>query len=493
MPSQIACPAAPELEKLVLGTLSHEQVLPLEDHVADCSRCLGTLQTLNLSDTLVELLSQGQAALKRLPGPEKVSGLIAYALALKGHNGERANAESEAQKSDKIPPEPTVDPCEFLAPPSEPDELGRLGPYRVLRVLGSGGMGVVFEAEDPQLKRRVALKAMKSSLMASIPFRQRFLREAQAVAALEHDHIVTIYQTGQDRDVSFLAMQLLQGETLEERLQRLDRLPLEEAVRLGREIAEGLALAHSRGLVHRDIKPSNVFLATSDGLSDASANKVKLLDFGLARSLEDNARLTQSGVIAGTPAYMAPEQAAAEAIDHRCDLFSLGCVLYRMVTGQLPFPGSNALAIFKALAIKEPQPPRNLNPEVPLFLNDLILKLLAKDPQQRPSSAREVASALFAAENHIGTEQPGGWIARSLRGWRFFFATVILSCCLLPGEFVVILRDGFGNEAGGANVPQGGIAEIQDCGNNQKDAQASVVEDVGGTKQTRRINVTTRV
>ena len=159
----------------------------------------------------------------------------------------------------------------FLASPQEPDEMGRLGPYRVLKVLGTGGMGVVFQAEDPHLRRLVALKVMRPSLAASAEFHRRFLREARLAAAIDHEHIVTIYQVGEDRGVPFLAMQMLRGQTLEDRLERAGgRLPLAEVLRIGREIAEGLAAAHAAGLVHRDIKPANIWLE-EDGAGSRSS------------------------------------------------------------------------------------------------------------------------------------------------------------------------------------------------------------------------------
>ncbi|MBM4072605.1 MAG: hypothetical protein FJ271_27310 [Planctomycetes bacterium] len=157
----------------------------------------------------------------------------------------------------------TQERCElydFLAPPQQADELGRLGPYRVLTVLGAGGMGVVFQAEDPMLKRKVALKVMLPALAASVSARQRFLREAQTAAAIEHDHIVAIFQVAEDRGVPFIAMPFLKGESLEDRLQRQPVPPITEALRIAREIAQGLAAAHAQGLIHRDIKPANIWL-----------------------------------------------------------------------------------------------------------------------------------------------------------------------------------------------------------------------------------------
>jgi WD40 repeat protein/serine/threonine protein kinase len=280
---------------------------------------------------------------------------------------------------------------DFLAPPEQPDELGRIDSYRALRVLGRGGMGVVFEAEDLRLRRPVALKVMLPNLAVSAANRQRFLREGQSAAGVLHDHVVTIFQVGEDRGVPFLAMQLLQGETLEDRLGRQKRLPVPEVVRIGREIAEGLAAAHARGLIHRDIKPANVWL-------EAGRDRVKLLDFGLARAVGGDSRLTQLGVVLGTPSYMSPEQANCKAVDARSDLFSLGCVLYRLCTGTLPFRGEDMLATFTALAVHKPPPVRQLSPDVPAALSDLIAKLLAKKPAERPPSARVVAEVLADIE-----------------------------------------------------------------------------------------------
>jgi serine/threonine protein kinase len=288
---------------------------------------------------------------------------------------------------------------DFLAPAQSPSELGRLGGYRIVKVLGTGGMGVVFQAEDIRLKRPVALKAMLPLLAASTTNRQRFIQEAQAAAAIEHDHIVTIYQVDEDRGIPFIAMQLLKGETLEDRLQRTGRLPFAEALRIAAQIASGLAVAHDNGLIHRDIKPSNVWLegpVSGDSFRDPAHHspvttqqtRVKLLDFGLARSITGESQLTKHGAIIGTPAYMAPEQSRGQPVDGRSDLFSLGCVLYRMCTGRMPFPGTDTVAILLALASENPPAPHQLNPQVPPVLSRLIMDLLAKDPRSRPQSAR---------------------------------------------------------------------------------------------------------
>jgi WD40 repeat protein/serine/threonine protein kinase len=301
-------------------------------------------------------------------------------------DGPSSDTVGEARPKTGHPPELT----EFLAPPQSKDEIGRLGTYRVLQILGAGGMGVVYKAEDPGLQRLVALKAMLPSLGATPTARERFLREARAAAGIKHDHIVTIFQVGEDRGVPFLAMEFLEGEPLDSRLKAVPRLPIGDVLRIGREIAAGLAAAHRRGLVHRDIKPANVWL-------DADSGRVKILDFGLARGAEDT-QLTQQGAIVGTPAYMAPEQARGETVDPRCDLFSLGCVLYRLCTGQQPFKGKDTISTLMAIATEQPRPPSALNAEVPADLSDLILRLLAKRPADRPASAQVVVDALTAID-----------------------------------------------------------------------------------------------
>jgi WD40 repeat protein len=288
----------------------------------------------------------------------------------------------------------------FLAPAQAADEIGRLGSYRVLKVLGAGGMGVVFKAEDPQLQRLVALKAMLPSLAAVPSARQRFLREARAAAKLKHDHVVTIHQVGEDRGAPFLAMEFLEGEPLDERLKRKPPLSLAEILRIGRETAEGLQAAHERGLIHRDIKPANLWL-------EGPRARVKILDFGLARPGDEQAQLTQDGAIVGTPAFMAPEQAQGKNMDARCDLFSLGCVLYRLTTGELPFKGADTISTLVAVATVDPAPPREIDRTIPAELSDLVMQLLDKAPAQRPASARAVSEALAALESERTTvERP---------------------------------------------------------------------------------------
>jgi formylglycine-generating enzyme required for sulfatase activity/serine/threonine protein kinase len=295
----------------------------------------------------------------------------------------RASANPKSKSCDD--PDETFN---FLAPAQSADELGRLAHYRVLKVLGRGGMGIVFMAEDTRLQRIVALKVMLPSTAEKAIARERFIREAHLTAAIEHDHIVTIYEVNADNPVPYLAMQFLKGMTLEDWLKAGKRLNIPQIMRIGKEIAKGLAAAHARQLIHRDIKPSNIWLdATNKG-------RVKILDFGLARPTNEETHLTQEGMILGSPAYMSPEQAYGQDVDERCDLFSLGCVLYRLCAGKMPFTGKDAMSMLLAITSEEPPALAQLRDDFPLALAELIHLLLAKKPENRPASAKDVVQAI---------------------------------------------------------------------------------------------------
>lgn len=323
--------------------------------------------------------------------------------------------------SGTLPLAENVDLSGLLAPPREPPELGWLGMYRVLGILGRGGMGLVLRAEDSLLGRPVALKVMRPGALTDEIYRQRFFREARLAATLRSDHVVTIYQVGQEGSVPFLAMELLPGETLETRLKRPPLPDTATVLRWGREIAEGLQTAHAQGLVHRDIKPSNIWLEERTGLPA----RIKLLDFGLARPMQADTLLTESGVIVGTPSYMSPEQASGQALDARSDLFSLGCVLYELCTGKVAFSGPNVLAVLSALAHSTPRRVRELNPGVPVALAELIGDLLHKRPEQRPATAALVAARLQALQDDEARPR------RRPLSRRWLAAALGLTCLLL--------------------------------------------------------------
>ncbi len=286
---------------------------------------------------------------------------------------------------------------DFLQPSTRPGSLGRIGHYEVLEVLGRGGFGIVFRAFDEALGRVVALKVLAPQLAVMSPARKRFLREAQSSAKVRHENVIQVYAV-EEKPLPYLVMEFIPGETLQQRLDRTGPLKVTEVLRIGRQIAEGLAAAHAQGLIHRDVKPGNVLLEAGP------YPRVKITDFGLARAADD-ASLTQSGVVAGTPLFMSPEQANGEALDHRADLFSLGTVLYAMCTGRPPFRARSALAVLRRVAEETPRPIPEIIPEAPPWLCDIIARLHAKKPEDRFASAREVADLLA---RHLAQPQPAG-------------------------------------------------------------------------------------
>jgi serine/threonine protein kinase len=282
---------------------------------------------------------------------------------------------------------------EFLTSSQKPGSLGRLGHYEVLELIGRGGFGIVARAFDETLNRVVAIKVMAPQLATTSPPRKRFLREARAAAAIRHENVVTIYSV-EEQPVPYLVMEYIDGQTLQQRIDETGPLGVREVLRIGYQIACGLSAAHEKGLIHRDIKPGNIMLERQ------IPQRVKVTDFGLARAADD-ASLTQSEVIAGTPMYMAPEQALNETIDHRADLFSLGSVLYLIVSGRPPFRAAGTLAVLKRVTEDTPRPIQEIIPETPDWLCATIAKLQAKDPNQRYQSASEVADVLSGYLAHL--------------------------------------------------------------------------------------------
>jgi hypothetical protein len=275
---------------------------------------------------------------------------------------------------------------DFLSPVEQPGYLGRLGPYLIIEVIGRGGMGVVLKAFDPALHRVVAIKVMAGHLAVSATARKRFLREARAAAAVCHDHVITVHAVDEANGRPYMVMQYVNGISLLERLERAGPLALPEILRIGMQTAAGLAAAHGHGLIHRDIKPANILL-------ENGVERVKITDFGLARAADD-ASLSHSGQVAGTAQYMAPEQARGEPLDPRADLFSLGSVLYALCTGRPPFRAENTMAVLKRVCEDRPRPIRELNPDIPDWLVQIIGKLHAKAPVDRYQSAAEVTELL---------------------------------------------------------------------------------------------------
>jgi hypothetical protein len=301
-------------------------------------------------------------------------------------DGNDATAAFDSQTPTPAEPTQYEDALACLGPPSRAENLGRLGHYEIQEVVGRGGFGTVFKAFDEKLHRVVAIKVLSLAFAANGSARKRFVREARTAAAVKNEHVVGIYAVEEDAQPPYLAMEMIEGISLQDKLDRHGPLGLNEILRIGLQVAEGLAAAHKQGLVHRDIKPANILL-------ENGVERVKITDFGLARAVDD-ASVTQSGTVAGTPMYMSPEQAEGLAVDHRSDLFSLGSVLYAMCTGHPPFRASGTHAVLKRVIDASPRPIPETNNEIPDWLCDLIAKLHAKKPEDRFQTAREVGELL---------------------------------------------------------------------------------------------------
>jgi WD40 repeat protein len=372
------------LQKLLEGSLSETVQVELTAHVETCGGCQRHLE--QLGGAAGECPALARWLRRERPAPELA---LRQALdQLKEHPGEAAAADGPVAGEELT--------LAFLSPPETPGRPGRLGPYEIQEVLGRGGMGVVLRAFDPGLQRVVAIKVMRPELAASASARRRFIREARAAAAVRDEHVIDIHAVEEADGLPYLVMEYVAGVSLQERLDRGGPLEVREVVRIGMQAAAGLAAAHAHGLVHRDVKPANILL-------ENGVERVRLTDFGLAR-VADDASLSQSGVVAGTPQYMAPEQARGEPVDVRADLFSLGSVLYAMCTGRPPFQAPGTMAVLKRVCEDTPRPVREINADVPEWLADVITRLHAKDPAGRFQSAAEVAQVL--GERVAGLQRP---------------------------------------------------------------------------------------
>jgi len=388
-----ACPSQRELQHLLDGQLPSEPTASLTQHVGVCSGCQEQLDHLACDDAqfskVVRHIDQDNpptnSAFWHALDAVEAEGASTTILAPKPVVRERARG------SDDIDHPSGELKLDFLQPPEVPTDLGKLGSFRILRVVGRGGMGVVLHGFDPSLSRDIAVKVLDPQLAGNETARARFCREARAAAAVTHENLVAVHQVDVDHasGLPFLVMQLVNGESLDQRLKRVSRLNTLEVTRLGMQAAAGLAAAHAGGLIHRDIKPGNILI-------EKDTERVKLTDFGLARAVDD-VKLTRTGFVAGTPLYMAPEQARGEDVDARADLFSLGTVLYETCAGKPPFDGKTPLAVLRRVADEAHVPLRTLVPEVPAWLSEVVDRLLEKEPEKRFQTASEVAE-IFAEE-----------------------------------------------------------------------------------------------
>lgn len=378
------CPPEDRLGRLIRGRLSDPESAVLTDHLDACPGCQERVEALAVAGD--PALSAAVKHLDKIDPPTD----SAYWKAVGNVQAELTGAYSPADSSTATPVPVEDLKLDFLAPTETPGRLGRLSQFDVVRVVGRGGMGVVLHGFDECLQRDVAVKILDPQLASNDTARQRFCREARAAAGVNHDNIVAVHQVDEDEKsgLPFLVMQLVVGESLEQRLRRVGKLSPTEVIKIGAQTAAGLTAAHASGLIHRDIKPGNILL-------ERGTDKVKLTDFGLARAAED-LKLTRTGFVAGTPLYMAPEQARGDDVDARADLFSLGSVMYEALAGKPPFDGKTPLAVLRRVSDDAHVPLSKVNPEVPGWLEDVIDRLLEKNPQDRFPTAAEVADILAA-------------------------------------------------------------------------------------------------
>ncbi|MBQ18755.1 MAG: hypothetical protein CMJ65_16720 [Planctomycetaceae bacterium] len=364
------CPPDDQLALLLSGRMDSGTEATLQQHLDNCADCQQRLEQLAAPASFREDVA------RQLPASAAADG-------------------GQHTVADRYGP---VDPTDlwFLDPPTAPGEIGRLGPYGILEVIGAGGMGVVLRGHDPSLDRPVAVKALHRHALRDPMARERFLREARSGAGLSHHNIVTVYQVEEFNDVPVLVMEFVEGQSLQAVLAKGTPLSVSRILSIARQVAAGLAAAHQRGLIHRDIKPGNILLEQGSG-------RVRITDFGLARAIDDPS-LTSSGMIVGTPAYMAPEQAEGSSVDHRTDLFSLGGVIHAACTGDPPFKGDSSREVLNKVLLCRPPRLQTLRSDLPSGLVDVVAHLLQREPDERFQEAREVAAELRQVTARVRSE-----------------------------------------------------------------------------------------
>ncbi|MBC8290452.1 MAG: serine/threonine protein kinase, partial [Planctomycetes bacterium] len=413
----LPCPESDLLRAILRGSVEPDDEERIALHLESCEQCRRTIDLISGVD------GEGESTVSEShfdTGQRDVSPVVVPAAISAEPLAPELQAVMEHLKEDEIPSRgasATEASEEFtrslpsgmdafikqLLDKAEPGQPATIGHYELGPKIGRGGMGAVYQAYDRKLSRDVAIKFLKPDLTRDGTFVERFVREAQAAAGVIHPNVVTVHSIEETNGVPWIVMELIEGESLRKRLRRFGPLTLTSVARIGAQIAEGLQAAHEKRLIHRDIKPSNIVL-----LEDL--DEVRITDFGLAQ-LEGATRLTKSGMLMGTPKYMAPEQARGEKVDHRSDLFSLGSVLYAMCTGRAPFEGKNDAEVVSNVAKHQLNPIETVDPTLPRWLTGVISKLLEPNPEDRFQSAQEVAvnlrRSLEDAEFDLTTD--GGW------------------------------------------------------------------------------------
>ena len=375
-PGTHACQDADRLRRYLAEELDESDEARIEQHLGECARCQRTLEEIaGAPEDWSEVREHLVDGVPTAPVP--------------------SGAEDELAELAHL--------CD---PTDDPQMMGRIGGYEICGLVGRGTTGLVLKAYEPRLARYVAIKLLSPDFRKSGTARRRFEREARAIAAVSHDHVVPIHAVDEHRGLPFLVMKYVPGVSLEQRIEREGPLEPCEVVRIGLQVARALAAAHAQGVVHRDVKPANVLL-------EATVERALVTDFGLA-SVADEASMTRSGTISGTPHFMSPEQARGESVDARSDLFSLGSTLYAACTGRPPFRAENVYGVLQRVSSTRPRPVREINPHVPEWLAAFLEKLMEPGPDARFRSADEIAEILEAELAHMqsptsASEPPRDW------------------------------------------------------------------------------------
>ena len=377
-----SCPDQGVLVDFLQGKLVPPELDQCESHLEICDVCQETLGGINASDTLSEVVAKAMDPSKP---PTDDADVVQSLVRRLGDPAGLCSTQSTICSKELLRDRAAEVLLHVSPDPADDESLGLLAGFRLQELLGSGGTGVVFRAYDLALDREIALKVLRPSLGELA--RERFLAEARAAASIDHENVVAIYQVGEQDRLAWIAMKWVPGETLESRLFREGSLAEDEVRKLSIQIAKGLAEAHRQQLVHRDIKPANVWIGDADG-------KVLILDFGLVRITDNDPALTATGMLAGTPNFMSPEQAKGQELDARSDLFSLGCVMYQMITGTLPFGSPTILATLQSIQTQQPDPPILFADDCSEELSDLTMALLEKQPANRVDSAESLVRCL---------------------------------------------------------------------------------------------------
>ena len=453
------CPKSEWLERLINGEVTEEQEATLSLHLDSCERCQHKL------DRLTNVASIQLKRDSTIPFDDTWKGDIDFQ--------NRLDMIREVRPSDTAGPANFQDALPWLVPME--GGLGRIAEFELVKFIGRGGMGIVFEAFDNKLHRHVALKMMSPGLIADPNASERFLREARAAAKINHVNVVTIHRVDEVRGLPYLVMELIDGHSIEDQLKKSPEFPVEQILKIARQTALGLEAAHRCGITHRDIKPSNLML-------DRKSKRIKIADFGLAATVNENS-FTRSGMLVGTPDFASPEQVTARQVDARSDLFSLGCVLFYLCAGQRPFAADSMIETLDAVRHKVLPAVDQLNHGIPGKLASVIDRLVQKHPDDRFQTAEELCAAIDQVAK-VNSRQVLNEVSRSTGLSLTSKASAAVLAVILPGCLLLVALwfPGLFESEPSTNNPPLQIAEA-----DQAAKKLDLVESGSGRTETGRV------